>query len=341
MKERDVLIAINEYFDITSDSHDLEKYRNVLLRNVIQSGKVEKYNFEDNTTLSIINHFSIHSDEKGDIGTQVKWFGQFIKEAYGIRAEEQDREVQKSAKELCFQKAFKLLSYLRNMKNHNGGIFSEEELKIFHKYIFYTHIGIVYVCQRVWKEHSTILSNVKNKEGKCIYNIPKCLNRELDIEIIEVRIKADGKNNEISDCRYKVGDGNEYFVNEKPNNEIHFSIQAPKYASISINFICQNEEYSDNRTINYYWWNPVLEITVKPPMTVSYTFKDITGKDDNITDSKIGELYAKFEESLERHSIAEKKVLSRLEKIEPIILQLQDFNLKDKLSAQENNQKRN
>lgn len=334
VKDRDLLIAINKYFDITSDYDDLRKLRNILVKNVTQLGNVEPYDFDDNTTWTIFNYFNIPISEKEtEMGKQTKWFDWFIKNAYQIEQKDQDKpsylnKVER-INELSFLNAFKLLVMHRNRKSHRGEMFRGDERRIFHKFIIYTHIGLIYVCQRIWNEHCDDLLRIPK------YKVPKCLdNWDLGTEEIEIIIKANTVSHNISNCKYKVNDGNEYIVTEDAKNEIRFPIQARKYDPIIIHFTCDNEEYFVNRTVNYYWWNPILEITVNPPCMVSYTFKDIAGKEDDI-DSKIGELYAKLE-NFEGQSIVEKKLLDKLEQMEPILQQLQDFSIEeDKLSERE------
>lgn len=59
VNKEDVLLAIDEYFDITDKNDYLAEQRNKLLFNVVRSKREIQYSFDDNTTLSILNYFNI------------------------------------------------------------------------------------------------------------------------------------------------------------------------------------------------------------------------------------------------------------------------------------------
>jgi len=326
IKEAELLLAIDEYFKITSQKHNLKDLRNIMISNVTIAGSAQPYKFEDNTTKAILTYFGIPVS-KDTMGVQRNAFTNFMKEAYGFSLDNADsQEELKAIKEIGFHNAFKLLRCLRNWGSHAIEGFSDDEVMRYYRFIVFTHIGITYICRRIWVNHAKTLP--------AKYTIPVRFDDfRLAEDRIDVIVKSNDTNFTIANCRVRFANGEERSIDQKPQNETQFTIDVRKYEPFVISFTCNNKEYVVQEKTNYYFWNPVLNILVEPPSKVSYSFKGIAG-DDKDTEKFIGETFTRYAKEFRENTLTGKKILELLRGFEPTLKQLQELNNK-KLSDKE------
>lgn len=339
--ETDVLFAIDDYFAITSHRHDLKDLRNTLIKNLTTPGFHIRYKFEDSTTKFILSYFGINTEKDG-LGFQRQNFTKFIIASSGqIIESPNDKDVEayiNDREELQFDNAFRLLRCLRNWDSHAIEGFSSDEVLRYYRFILYTHIGITYICRRLWKRYEDILLQAK---GKTTYSKPSHIDiTDLPIDTVKVVIKANQTDKKIGNCKYAIGqlekikDEDYITIGGAQKNNIEFDMPVSKYEPFEIVFTCDGNEYRVQNMLNYYLWNPVLNITVDPPVKFSYSLSGVAGGDDAI-EKQVGQLVTKYIQNYQgAGTTVEKKVLDLLEKMEPMLFQLRDFSIK-KLSSKE------
>lgn len=332
VEEKDVLLAIDEYFDITAGHHDLTDLRNALVENAINGNSKKEWKFEDSTTLGIINYLGIHPT-KTEIGYQRQAFSLFVRNAKGLKIDNNVPEIYfdklhfNEYEELCFTNAFHLLRCLRNWGSHSLEGFLADEKMRYYRFILFTHIGIAYVCRRIWNKYGDTLSLIKDEsqnedKSKMKYVKPKAI--ELTKDRIEVIISANNSNEIISKCEYRIEGQNEIFHEDKEGNLIKFSINVPKYTSFTIKFRCEGYAYEITRCMNYYAWNPTLTISVQPPAKIHCSCKGFAEIDDSL-ERIIGDLFTKYlgsftnPEMTKKQEEANKTILHQLAAIEPLL----------------------
>lgn len=304
VNESDVLLAIEEYFSIISERQDTEELSSILVRNILTNMEaftiftdksIEKlYQFEDNTTLCILQHLGIKMlGEEKTLGAQRKAFAKFILSSTDTKENPQNK---KFSHDLCsrrpevrFIQAFELLASIRNWKNHEYVSFMSNKFNSYclYRFILFTHIGLIYISRRIWKdpEASTYLTNNEYKEPATF---------DFEPSDLKVEISANNRTQNIYDCYYLFEDEKIWHqVNLPPQNLLSFTIKPKKYQLYRIKFKCNNQDYETLGKLNYYAWEPVLNIVVKPPKSVSYSFKGIAGDDKEMEDY-FGELFTKY-----------------------------------------------
>lgn len=343
VREDEVLLAIDEYIAITSQTHVLMKKlsklfkvnlnvnTDYLISNASKTGPILNYSFDDETTKSILEHFNIPVNDK-KMGKQCETFKYFISDSTGSSLKDTSDEGKKKyynmvggkREELQFVNAFSLLASLRNWSSHEdmGFLNNPDQTSDFYKFIIYTHIGIVYICRRIWKNYAEELVRANSK-----YNKPKDFDSfTLRDEIIKINIAANDKTWTIEDCNYIV-DQNTHIV-ESNKNEVSFEISAKKYQQISIHFKCNETPYDIPIVFNYYLWSPEVEILVKPPHDFSYKFEGIAGGNEEV-ERKIGEQFTQFAKLLEeakgKFEEGNSKILKILGRLEPSLLSLRNL----------------
>ena len=352
VNKEDVLLAIDEYFDITDKNDYLAEQRNKLLFNVVRSKREIQYSFDDNTTLSILNYFNIIKPEKikelekrkkgeklkVDIGKQKGFFSDFIACPSEIsqnkdynNVSKYDNEVGEKIPEYSFVNAFHLLGSLRNWGSHDIENYSNGETHLFYRYIIYTHIGITYMCRHFWNKHKDTL--IENG-----YVWPEIMdNCNLKEDVIKVIVKGVNEGQLITSCNYIIGKGDPTPVNFQPARKIEFDISIKKFTSIIVNVICDGKNYNIEKYISYYGWNKLF-IEIEPPERVHGHFDGIAGDDKEI-ETLISKLFSDFEEKNKKAGEdMMMKIASFWDKIEPILQQQRDFISKE-LSEKEQNLK--
>ena len=343
IEEDKVFIAVEEFFSIISQKDDLSKLVRILLENISTEKKatslfneifptedIDKnnklYQFEDGTTQAVLNYFGIPT-QVTELGKQSNAFARFILKAIG--SSEQPSKLtfpDISSPETQFIQAFQLLAAVRNWTNHKFVPFIKEGDYSYHlcRFVIFTHIGITYLCRRLWNNSDAALRLEKNG-----YKAPNSF--DLKETELQINIKANEMDHKICKCNYSIcGTNIDKTIDALPNREISFSIKVKKYEQYNISFECNGEQYIVLGRLNYYSWNPILNIVVRPPKVVSYIFKGIAGGNDEL-EKYIGEIFAKYLEietnpkASEEKKRQSEKILNKLGNIEPQLQRLQDL----------------
>ena len=338
--ESDVLLAIEEYFSIISERQDTEELSSILVRNILTNTgaftiftdkSIERlYQFEDNTTLTLFQHLGIKMiGEERTLGAQRKAFAKFILSSTNTRENPQNKafsdDLCSRRPEVRFIQAFELLASIRNWNNHEYVSFMSNKFNSYclYRFILFTHIGLIYISRRIWKnpEASTFLTNKEYKEPA---------NFDFEPSELEVAIRANNRAQSIYDCYYLFEDENIWHqVNLPSQNVLSFTINPKKYQLFRIKFKCNNQDYETLGKLNYYAWDPILNIVVKPPKSVSYSFKGIAGDNVDMEDY-LGEIFTKFmniycnENANDDQKHESEELLERLGQIEPLLQQIKE-----------------
>lgn len=342
IKESDVLLAIEEFFQICSTRLDVKNATNVLLKNINTDLKAKKlfpiesneenefYKFEDNATKNILNYFGINTDET-TLGKQKDTFAQFVldsnpEKSKNIKASEKilPQSLLVSIPEAQFIQAFQLLAEIRNWGEHNHTYLQRGDYAFrLYRYIIFTQIGITFICRRIWNKKDSAINLAKK------YQKPDAFNEEKTK--IKIIIKGNNKGDKISKCTWSVDNGKDVPVIEDETEEIQFTISLNRYQQYKIGFKYNGEQQPPvSGLLNYYTWNPTLNILVKPPHEVSYTLEDIAGEDEE-TEEYISNIFTKCIETYfdTRASNSDKdkcnEALKKLGEIEPNLKELQDL----------------
>ncbi len=343
VREDEVLLAIDEYIAITSKTHGLNKLASKLFKvnlnantdylisNASKTGQVLNYSFEDETTKSILEHFNIPVRDK-KIGKQCEFLKNFICNSTGQSLKDNSESgknkyytsVGESREELQFVNAFSLLASLRNWSSHEsmGFLDNPDQTMNFYRFIIFTHIGIVYICRRIWKKYADDLVRACSD-----YHKPEDFdNFTLKNEIVKINITANDKRWTIDNCYYSVDQNIQPIESNK--NEVSFEISAKKYQQIGVHFKCNEENYEVPIVFNYYLWNPVVNIVINPPRDISYRFEGIAGGSEEV-EKRIGEHFTQFakllDETKDKLEEGNCKILSILGRLEPSLQSLRNI----------------
>ena len=138
VSETDVLIAIDEFFDITSQTEEMSQLRDALIKKATFPGThLEEWKFVDMTTKSIINYFGIELGNKDEIGHQRQAFSDFVKCARNIVLDKGTSEIAAESsyydqyEELRFTNAFRLFRCLRNWWGHDIEGFTNDDVSYY------------------------------------------------------------------------------------------------------------------------------------------------------------------------------------------------------------------
>lgn len=341
VKEADVLHAVEEYFSIISKQEYTKELGSILVSSLIteeeaktifsgdSSGKL--YKFEDDSTLNILQHLNIKiSGEEKTLGAQRKAFAQFILGSLETKENPQNKsfsdELYNQRPEARFIQAFELLASIRNWTNHEYVSFLNDKFNSYclYRYIIFTHIGIIYISRRIWNNSDALTNLSKN-------NYSKPLDYNLEPTILKVNIRANKSTHTISDCEYLYeGDNAWHPVTGTSQHELSFMIKVKKYQLFNIKFECNNKSYDYVGKLNYYAWEPTLDIFVRPPKNVSYSFKGIASEDKK-TEQYLSKIFIKCIETYLDENISNKdnekcnQALKMLGELEPNLVELKEL----------------
>ena len=314
VNESDLMLAIEQFFDITSDENygedniNLKESRNHLLHYLLDPTNNKTIDFEDYTIRAILTRFNVLEEgNSGTIGNQVQSFSAFTEKC--------------SETEKRFKWALVLLKELRNWKSHQGALpYEIVQLNIFHKYILFTYIGLVYVCRRIWlnPECCKVLEVGGGKQKKYV-KPTETLAFEIPEEEVYVIVKSE-KDKRNTHYWYSYCDDNwqEIKSEENEDGEQAFTIHPRKYQPFKLKIETNGDEepFITQRELNYYSWFLTLEINV-PRVLVIY--KGIAGGDEEI-ETLVTKLAETFNENLDE--TIKKNIQEGLGKIEPLLRQL-------------------
>ncbi len=343
--EEKLFLAVDEYFEIIQMRRDTNEASNTLLRNINTRLKAKElfpivdnakesviYKFEDYTTISILNYFGIEINDS-KLGIQRAKFANFILDSSGklFRREGNKNEyingsdqifpqsLYDSVPEAQFIEAFRLLVNVRNWSEHNHSFLQKSDYALLlYKFIIFTHIGVVFICRRLWDNENSRKNLIKKK-----YNYPGTFDKP---NVVDLKIKIEGNkvSDKISDCTWSVGDIKDERISDFPQREIVFAKKVKRYQEFTIKYK-YNGKPQDPITglIDYYPWNPVLDILVKPPHEISGTLECIAGEDEeaeeylsNIFTKCINRYFGSYKNSCD-------EALKKLGELEPSIMELQ------------------
>ena len=308
--ETDVILAINEYFEIISTREDLIELTKVLIKNINDKDNIKEnlkqilthqeddnnqYQIEDNTTLTLLQYFGIKTPNT-NLGKQRDDFARFILHSTGLATLGNDYNPSKKTfpekhceynPQVRFIQAFELLACVRNWYGHEF-VFSKlspDSIVTLCRFIIFTHIGVTYICRNLWNDE-----NIASKLTERGNIRPK--NFLLEDITFEVNIKGINRTDIISECDLEGASSDD--ICNTPSNSVTFHVAAKMYQLFKIKFKCNNDSYKVLGKLNYYSWEPILNIVVKPPKDVSYIFKGLAN--DNDLEEYLGKLFGKYME---------------------------------------------
>lgn len=261
MADKDLMLAIEEYFFITGKSDTLQGQRETLFSALIDSDKFAtdknvKICFVDDATIkAILSYFGlIGGNEKKFIKDYIKDFDFFAAAvAFGGRLSFAN-----------YNKALRLFEFHRNNNAHN--IIKQEipKRKIAFQYLAFTYIGLVYLLRSAWSIKPERLTKYKKPVE---FAIPK---QALHIVIN----RQDSTNDHIIGYEFvpNIDKDNERITElVAPTPCLEFTVPVRKYEKFKL---IVKYGTSDNNTVNitfgdneekmltYYYWNPTLNINL-------------------------------------------------------------------------------
>lgn len=259
IKDEELMLAIEEYFNITSqpfENEPLYTERDDLLEYLYKNDLGTQIRLGDKTLRSILTEFNIplDSDPRNQtIGGMAESFKDFIRKL--------------PTPYNRFWVALNLQASLRNWSNHtHDPRFAGIELHLYHRYALYTYIGVVYVCRKAWKdpECRRIL------EGRGL-TIPERISK-FDMPTQDVTIKVYSPDAPITRCRALVGKGkNRKKQDYNPDSnslEYSFVVEfAQKYKQLSLNIFRGDHDDPFNKNLDYQSW--FLSYDIYLPKTIN------------------------------------------------------------------------
>lgn len=352
VQEADVLLAVEEYFSIISGRQDTEELTSILVKNILTNKEAstiftdetidDLYQFEDNTTLILLERFGIISSNGSmTLGVQRNAFARFILSSIDTKENPQNKVYSTNLcsrrPEVRFIQAFELLASVRNWRNHEYNPFMSDRFNSYclYRFILFTHIGLIYIIRRLWNNPEASKELEEEKE----YQTPDAFNFVPSDLMVEIR--ANEKSQTIYDCSYLFEDEKEWHpVSLPPQNVLSFPIKPKKYQLFKIKFKCNEQDYEVVGKLNYYAWDPILNIVVKPPKFVSYSFRGIAG-DNKDLEEHLSELFTKFmdiycnENANNEQKCKSEELLKELSRIEPLLQKIKESSERNEKAINE------
>lgn len=234
IKDSDLMLAIEEYFDITSreyEGEDLCKERNNTLGYLFNNDEGRQINLGDHTFRAILAYFGVDSLIEADHPEMRGIVRAFRKKLQGYLPE----------KYRSYWYALDLHACLRNWQGHaHTPRFYGIELHLYHRYVLYTYIGLAYYCRKLWLDPDSkkILESKNLSEPEAIsqFNIP---GQKIHVEIIS-------NGNNIIRCREAIGSKSsgtrrDIEVTGLPAKQVAFDLDVRKYQE-NFNIVVTREE---------------------------------------------------------------------------------------------------
>lgn len=268
INDANLMFAIDEYFYITSETTGndiLYKTRNSLL-NILLGLKLDvdaKEGIEDYTMRAILDYFGIETKNAKKLGNLPELFCNFANKS--------------QSNFVNYTIALELLTKIRNWGAHRAfNVFnSTKEIILYHQFVIFTYIGLVYMCRNIWKSHNYKLINNKGKDD---YILPaKAQNYEAPSESVEIIPKLGDNNNIIYQFNYYIGKIKiDSSLPKRNGKELCYSIEIPKYQDFTIDLTDKNGSriYQLEGMLDYSMW-PVKYTLLPKPQSPDITLKEI------------------------------------------------------------------
>ena len=261
MTDKDLMLAIEEYFHITDKSDTLQGQRETLFSALIDSDKYAtdknvKICFVDDATLkAILNYFGITG------GNERKFIKDYIKDFENFAGDAASRYSLSFAN---YNRALRLFEFHRNNNAHN--IIKQEvpKRKIAFLYLAFTYIGLVYLLRSAWSKKPEQLTKYQKPTE---FSIPK--------QFLHVVInRQDSTNDYIIGYEFvpNMDENNERItehVNPTPRLEITVPVRKydkfkliVRYGTADNNAVNITFGDKEEEMLTYYYWNPTLNINL-------------------------------------------------------------------------------
>jgi len=258
IRESDLMLAIEEFFHISNQKvfvgdreEPLSAERNQLLYYLFHNSQMEQIRLGDDLLRAILFYFGIQLDaNKMEAGGMAKSFDSFCKQVNGRYGN--------------FSQAILLHADLRNWQGHKHlPRFQGMELHLYHRYVLYAYIGLVYVCRRIWEDETC------NKEELFKNGYLTCSTLEpFKMPKQPVHVKVSSPDVDIKKCDVRIGTkktGNTipYAEDILPNKNAEFDIEVRKYEPFILRITREGNDPSPfPKTLNYQSWFLTYDITL-------------------------------------------------------------------------------
>ena len=267
LKDEELMLAIEEYFEITDSSEILQTQRERLFNGLIEPDKfasdddVIKAVFVDQNTLKqIFAHFGI-AEQDIDSGEEyiqglIKSYDIFAQKVFNNNSGDID-----VLNVVYFNKALYLFQQCRNNDAHNIIIRDVPHRKIALQFLAYMYIGLTLILRKAWTIKSIMSTYTIADEYKS-YKMPVT---ELHIDVTPRDSSSDYiygyKLTPLTNDAVKKEE-----VNISPEKKLELIRDIRKYGKFSIAITYgtndggkQTKEFTDLE-LTYYYWQPTLEI---------------------------------------------------------------------------------
>lgn len=256
VSDSDLMLAIEEYFEITSQQVENEKLyteRDDLLQSLFKNDTGTQVSLGDQTLRTILKTFNVplesnHLEMRG-MAKSYKEFSKQLANPFN-----------------CFWPALDLLACNRNWNSHtHDPRYAGIELHLFHRYVLFTYIGLVYVCRRIWTDSKCI--GILGKRG---INVPTCIS-EFSMPEQNITVNVTSPDVPITKCRVQVGSGKtrekKDYIPQPISQKYSFTTKATKYKELRLKFYRNSVENEISMNLNYQSWLISYDITL--PNTIS------------------------------------------------------------------------
>ncbi len=316
INEKDLMLAIEQYFDITQKENyseqmiDLQEKRNTLISYLLDPSNDRAIEFEDYSLHAILRRFNVLSNDVVEpIGNQVQEFNHFT----DVASNHLKR----------FKWALVLLKELRNWKGHQGSLpYMIEQLKLFHKFILFTYIGLVYVCRNIWADNQCLI-RIGDRGREIRYNRPgEALDFNIPAEKVNIVIKNfEKKKFTCYYCLNREDEGDKLEPIRQNDEELCYELSHQKYVPFYLKIFTEGdgEPFVTPKELNYYSWFLTLEINV-PKVLVYY--EGIAGNNTQI-ENLVSDIASEIDKSIDIK--IKENLQAGLVQLQPYLYQIQQI----------------
>lgn len=300
IKDEDLMLAIEEFYEITNqpfviandDEEDIPLYpeREKIVEYLFKNEENTQISLGDHTLHAILKYFNIplspnpKNGGMGGMATDFKNFSKLFPYPYN-----------------SFWLAVDLHSSLRNKKNHRfDSRFVGLQIHLYHRFVLYTYIGLVYICRRIWTTNECKKIWKDPNRDPLLANIqkPECISK-FKMPPQDIIINVSSPDYPITKCKVQVGSGQNREVKDlKPNTpsiKTVFTASARKYNALKLQIFRDQVSDPFEKNLDYQSWFLSYDISLPKTLNCSScgTEEEPTGK---LLLELFGSLEAKDEE---------------------------------------------
>lgn len=300
VEEKDLMLAIEEFYSITQASETLQEQRERIFKGLMDPNKLATDDMlksvlvDQQTMQAILYYFGVSGirkvsnkkKESQDIEDLIQGFKLFANDAAYTRSESKNFNI------FFYSQALHLFQQLRNDPAHKLFKKSVPQRKIAFQYVAFMYIGLTYLLRQTWKLRENTLGKHTKTDSFLNFSMPS--------QPMKIAIATDDENDRIFGYEFTPDISNpsqRVVENIDPTNRVdNLEVSVRKYQSFKLSVTYGKPD--DFKTVTfgedgdkmliYYYWTPTFEIHLPK---VSELKPGLTNTGSADIDDKVAKLF--------------------------------------------------